>query len=421
MHHAKPHKEMELRKINRRNFLRKSLVSAGGLALLNVPTEVYGHTTQETRKGKMIYRMLGKTGLEVSVIALGCEGFNKKTEQQVKVEFDFAMSHGINFLDLYASNPTLRSNIGYALKGRRKQMIIQGHLGAAWEDGQYLRTRNIGMTKAAFNDLLQRLQTDYIDIGMIHYVDEEDDFDKIITGDFLKLVKEYRQSGKIRHVGISTHSPLIAMKAAKSGVVEVIMLSVNPGYDLQIADGKITHMTPEREQLYEYCAGKGIAITVMKAFGGGNLLNDGDSPFGRAFTPVQCIEYAATRPAVAAIMCGAKTVSEMQAALHWCEATGGEKDFMAVLSGVTSTDWKGRCMYCTHCEPCPEEIPIAEVNKYLNLTLAQNEVPETVREHYKLLTHHASDCSECAQCELRCPFEVSIIENMKRAVKVFGM
>ncbi len=412
---------MGIQKIDRRDFLRKSLVSAGGLALLNVPIEVCGSATQETRKGKMVYRKLGKTGLEVSVVAMGCEGFNKKTEQQIKAEFDFAMSHGMNILDLYASNPTLRSNIGYALKGRRKQMIIQGHIGAAWEDGQYLRTRDIGKTKAAFDDLLKRLQTDYIDIGMIHYVDEEEDFDGIFAGDFLKLVRQYKQTGKIKHVGISTHSPQIAMKAAKSGIVEVIMFSVNPGYDLQVADGKVTHMAPEREQLYEYCASKGIAITVMKAFGGGNLLKDSDSPFGRAFTPVQCIEYAATRPAVATVLCGAKNITEMQTALHWCEATGSEKDFMAVLSGVTSADWKGRCMYCTHCEPCTEEIPIAEVNKYLNLALAQEEVPETVREHYKLLAHHASDCSECARCEQRCPFEVSIIENMKRAVQVFGM
>lgn len=77
-------------------------------------------------------------------------------------------------------------------------------------------------------------------------------------------------------------------------------------------------------------------------------------------------------------------------------------------------------MYCSHCEPCPREIDIAMVTKFLNLTLAQESVPETVREHYKLLTHHAGECIQCGACETRCPFGVGIRENMKKAAAIFG-
>ncbi|MCD7939235.1 MAG: hypothetical protein LUH50_03695 [Bacteroides intestinalis] len=91
----------------------------------------------------MEYRILGNTGLSVSVIALGCEGFVGKTEEQVHSEMDFAISKGINFIDMYASNPDLRSNIGKALTGRRQQFIIQGHLCTTWENDQYLRTRDV--------------------------------------------------------------------------------------------------------------------------------------------------------------------------------------------------------------------------------------------------------------------------------------
>ena len=77
-------------------------------------------------------------------------------------------------------------------------------------------------------------------------------------------------------------------------------------------------------------------------------------------------------------------------------------------------------MYCSHCAPCPKEISVADVTKLLNLAEAQDKMPETVREHYKVLAHHASECIRCGACETRCPFGVAIRENMHRAVEVFG-
>ena len=77
-------------------------------------------------------------------------------------------------------------------------------------------------------------------------------------------------------------------------------------------------------------------------------------------------------------------------------------------------------MYCGHCAPCPQEIDVATVTKFLNLARAQGEVPETVREHYALLPHTAAACVACGACEKRCPVEVPIIDNMKQAKMVFG-
>ena len=77
-------------------------------------------------------------------------------------------------------------------------------------------------------------------------------------------------------------------------------------------------------------------------------------------------------------------------------------------------------MYCGHCAPCPKGIEVHNVTKFLNLALAQGFVPETVREHYKSLKHKASECIECHSCEKRCPFEVEVVQNMRRAVEIFG-
>lgn len=86
----------------------------------------------------MEYRILGRTGLRVSAVALGCEGFIHKTPEEVCADFDFAIGHGVNFIDIYSPNPELRTNIGAALEGRRGDFVIQGHLCTTWENGQYL-------------------------------------------------------------------------------------------------------------------------------------------------------------------------------------------------------------------------------------------------------------------------------------------
>lgn len=381
----------------------------------------------------MEYRILGNTGLSVSAVALGCEGFMGKTEEQVRSDMDFAIRRGINFIDIYSSNPDLRSNIGKALAGRRENFIIQGHMCSTWEDGQYLRTRDVEKSIAAFEDQLARLQTDYLDIGMIHYVDGEEDFREVFEGPILELALRLKKEGKIRHIGLSSHNPAVAIKAVESGQIEVLMFSINPCYDLQPPsenvddlwadenyERSLQNIDPARERLYELCEQKGVGIDVMKVYGGGDLLSETNSPFGRAMTPVQCMEYALTRPGVAAVMVGCKSCDEMEAALRWCDATREEKDYASVMTGMEKFNWQGHCMYCGHCAPCSVGIDIASVNKFYNLTIAQGDVPETVREHYKVLPHHASECIACGQCEANCPFGVAIIEQMEKAAERFG-
>ena len=228
----------------------------------------------------MEYRILGRTGLKVGAIALGCEGFADKTAEEVRADFDFAIRNGINFLDLYASNPELRSNIGAALAGRREKFVIQGHLCSVWEGGQYLRTRDPEKSLAAFEDLLARLGTDYVEIGMIHYVDAEADLREVLDGPIMRLAQRLRSEGRIRHIGLSSHNPVVAHMAARTGLIDVLMFSVNPCYDLlppsddvdtlwadESYARELHNIDPERQRLYEFCEREGIAIDVMKAYG----------------------------------------------------------------------------------------------------------------------------------------------------------
>lgn len=383
----------------------------------------------------MNYRTLGRSGLKVSEVGLGCEHLQGLPYEQVKSVIDAALAGGVNVMDVFMSEPEVRTNIGKALSGRREQVVLQGHIGAAWLNGQYKRTRDLAHCKTFFEDFLTRLQTDYVDIGMIHFVDSEEDYKSVFESDVIEYAKQLKEEGKIKALGMSSHNPSIAERAVRTGLIDVLMFSINPVYDLMPENVVIDELTnmdsyarrewngihPDREQLYKTCEAMGTGITVMKSLAAGNLLKAETSPFGVALTPVQCIHYVLTRPAVASAMVGCKTAEEMQTALSYETASSEERDYSEILSRTPKYSLKGKCMYCNHCLPCPKKIDVAQVNKYLDLTEVEGEATATVKEHYAALSAHASDCIACGSCEKNCPFSVQIIERMKKAKEVFGL
>lgn len=299
--------------------------------------------TEEVATTSMEYRDLGSTGLKVGVIGIGCGAFGKMDTTLSREFMAMALDSGVNYIDIYDANPTVRGNIGYALQGRRDQMIIQGHIGSYWNGEQYERTRDVEKAKQGFNDLLSLLGTDHIEVGMIHIADTHEEWEEIINSPFLDYVKQLKEEGKIQHIGISSHNAEVALEAAKSGLVEVIMFSLNPAFDLLPSgvnpwdDASFENIPasidPVRVELYDYCAQHNIAITAMKAFGsgGGRLLDAEKSPLKIALTPTQCLSYALSKPCIATVVCGASNIDELKADLYYNHATEEEKDFRSVL------------------------------------------------------------------------------------------
>ena len=382
----------------------------------------------------MKYRRLGKTDLMVSEIGFGGEWLERHEEAESVSLIRYAHHLGVNIIDCWMPDPKSRDIIGKGISEDRTGWIVQGHIGSTYQGGQYTRTRDAAQCRAAFDDLTARLGTDYIDLGMIHYVDTEKDWETVSApGPYLDCVKELKARGTVRHVGLSTHNPVIARKAAESGLVEMILFSVNPAFDLMpptddienyfadAYDEALKGIDPVRADMYRTCERQDVGVTCMKPYAGGRLFDARRSPFGVALTPVQCIHYCLTRPAVASALCGYDTKEQIDAAVAYETADEKEKDYAVTLAGAPKHTFAGgECTYCGHCSPCPAGIDIAMVSKLYDLAVMQEEVPASLKAHYLSLPRRAEDCVGCRQCESRCPFGVGIAERMKKTANLFS-
>ncbi len=387
----------------------------------------------------MKYRKLGRSGVDVSIVGLGTDylwdfdlGAPAPRETVVSL-IDEALNNGVNYIDFPLPDPTARDNLGGALKGRRHDVMIAGHLGVVVANGQHTPHRDKALCVEFFHDLLVRLQTDYVDVLMLHCVDDPGDFDRVFDADgLLGKARQFQKEGKARLLGMSGHSVPAALKAVRSGLIDVLLFPVNPANDIlpggarpeavwdaetyEKAGVVAETASPTRQELYHTCAAEGIAIVAMKTYAAGWLFN-AENPSSIVLTPVQCISYALSQPGVATAVPGCKNADEMRAALAYLDATEEEKDYSAI---DVNAMWKlrGACMYCNHCLPCPEAIDIAATTRVTDT--AGYRMGGTSTAQYEALAVQASACTECGVCTDRCPFGVDVVANMRRAVELFG-
>lgn len=379
----------------------------------------------------MRYREIGKTGQRASIVGLGCEHLDNKPYEQVQETIEASLECDINLLDVFMPGQEVRENIARALGSRRKDIMIQGHIGSTDINQQYDISRDLTQVKRYFEDLLRIFGR--VDFGMMFFIDSEDDYKGVFETGFADYVLKLKQNGDIGHIGFSSHNPHTAIKAIQTGLPEMMLFSINPAFDmLPAAEYVFDHVEkgfgadlfrgidPKRTELYQLCEQKQIGITVMKTLGAGKLISPEHTPFAKPLTVQQCMHYALTRPAVSSVMIGCKTRPEVLEAVRYLEMSDEELDYAEVL-GSLRNDFRGNCVYCSHCLPCPVEIDIATVNKYLDIArLDKGHVPPSLRSHYQGLNASGKDCIACGSCEERCPFGVAIIQNMAEAELLLG-
>ncbi|MGL6225522.1 MAG: aldo/keto reductase [Thermoguttaceae bacterium] len=382
----------------------------------------------------MEYRRIGQTEMQASIIGLGTEHLDNKPFETVEEVIDVALEQQINFFDVFMPGTPVREHIGKALKGQREKVIIQGHIGSVDLREQYDISRDVAICRKYFEELLRCLKTDYIDLGMMFFIDSEKDYKEVFETDYIDYVLQLKKGGKIRAIGFSSHNPETAARVVQTGLIEHLMFSINLAYDMLpvhvsiidtlMSSEKINHdlfqgIDPVRGRLYELCASRGVSISVMKTLGAGKLISPEHTPFAKPLTVGQCIHYALTRPGVISTLIGARNRAEVLEAVQYLRLTEEERDYSPVMSSFR--EFQRKCVYCNHCRPCPVDIDIATVTKYMEIAAIEpTNIPPGVVAHYQSLEHKASECIQCGSCENRCPFGVPIIENMTQTVQLFG-
>ncbi|MEH2935338.1 aldo/keto reductase [Acutalibacter sp. JLR.KK004] len=262
---------------------------------------------------------------------------------------------------------------------------------------------------------LCKLKTDYMDFGFIHCIDQQAELDKALQGGILEMVQKYKQQGKVRHIGFSSHNPAMVHKVLDIHIVDMVMFSINPAYDYTDKEEYGIGTVGERMALYRRCEQEGVGISVMKPYGGGRLLDGRRTPFPFALTPCQCIQYALDKPGVLSILPGIGNRDRLKEYLDFLGSSMEERDY-SCLGEVSPAEEVGACVYCNHCAPCPAGIDVGLVNKYYDLAKAGDQMAV---EHYRNLSRHAGDCTSCGYCDGRCQFKVKQSARMKEIKEYF--
>ncbi len=366
----------------------------------------------------MEYRRLprGNESERFSVLGLGMGGIQHTPADEIEAIIRKAIRNGINFFDLCAGGAVYEP-FGRAIKGQRDKVFLQVHFGAVYdENGEYGWCRDFDTIKKTFLWELETLGTDYVDFGFLHCVDQDEDFEKLIEIGVLDYLKELKQAGIVHHIGFSSHTPSVANKIIDTGLVDMMMFSINPAYDFEKGDEYGIGSVSERKELFYRCQREGIGISAMKPFFAGQLLCAEQSPFGVAMTHYQCLQYAIDRPGVLTAVPGVQTMEHLDRLLGFTNATAEEKDY-SVIASFTADKIQGTCVYCNHCQPCPAGIDIGLINKYYDLSLAGDLL---ATNHYDKLSVKASACLQCGHCDDRCPFGVRQSERMIKIAEKFG-
>ncbi len=366
----------------------------------------------------MEYRQLphGSEHERFSVLGLGMGGIQHTPPEEIEAIIRKAIDHGINFFDLCAGG-AVYAPFGRAICGRREKVFVQCHFGAVYDEkGEYGWCRDFETIKKTFQWELETLGTDYVDFGFLHCVDEDADFDKLVSIGVLDYLRDLKAQGVVRHIGFSSHTPSVANRILDTGLIDMMMFSINPAYDFEQGDEYGIGSVRERQELFRRCQKEGVGISVMKPFFAGQLLTADQSPFKAAMTHAQCLQYALDRPGVLTAVPGVQTMAHLDQLLSFLTATAEEKDY-GLIGAFTADTITGTCVYCNHCQPCPAGIDIGLVNKYYDLALAGDAI---AANHYDKVQVKAGACLQCGHCEQRCPFQVKQMARMKEIGTYFG-
>ena len=200
----------------------------------------------------MEYRNLGRSGLQVSVVGIGCNNFGGRIDAaQTEAVVNAALDQGINLFDtadVYGNRGVSEEFLGQALKGKRRNAIVATKFRAQMGEGPHWSGGSRRYIMDAVEDSLRRLGTDYIDLYQIHSPDPTTPIEET-----LRALDDLVRSGKVRYIGHSNFSAAQTVEAAWTAKTE----HLTPFVSLQNHFNLLNRLDTE---LLDVCVKHGLGI-----------------------------------------------------------------------------------------------------------------------------------------------------------------
>lgn len=328
----------------------------------------------------MRFHPLGNTGLEVSELGFGGIPILRLESNEAERIVRHAFDRGINFFDTANAYRDSEAKIGETFAGMRDRVIIATK--TMRRDG-----------KGALENLeqsLRMLRTDYIDLYQFHQVAQENVWETICApGGALEVLQKAKEAGKIRFLGITSHSRIMAIKLIQTGLFSTIQFPFN-----FIEEAAALDLHPEARRL-------GLGILAMKPFAGGMIDN-----------ATIAFKYLRQYPDVLPLPGFDSTMAIDEVVSFYDQAnvvTAEDKDKMAEYRRDLGQQF---CRRCEYCQPCPQGVMITPAMGYQ--VAARRMSPRVSAEFSREAMETVPRCIECGVCIQRCPYNLPIPTMLKK-------
>jgi len=345
----------------------------------------------------MEYRKLGNTGLEVSVVGLGCAMLGSPDTSYAVRLIQRAIELGVNYMDAARAYRDAETKLGIALEGMRDRVVLSTKTGGKTRDEAW---RDIETS-------LQELRTDHLENIHLHGIGPGEDMDIRTAPDgALTALIEAKEQGVTAHIGATSHRADTLVEALQRFPFEIILVPMN-----------YVEQQP-LEQLIPLCQERGVGVTIMKPLATGLL----PAPLALKWLIGQPIHSAV--PGATAI-----EEAEENSLLGNSGGVFDQSESAALTESKAYWDTR-RCRICIDCLPCPAGINLpmdlgTDViydhyrtmgpEEFRTFTWSRRAMEQELPKRKRRIAQFRA-CTECGDCEPRCPYGLPIIEMLKQRI-----
>lgn len=342
----------------------------------------------------MKYRKLRGTDLKVSVIGIGGGAFKDESKPLglIKKIIRFGYENGINVVE--TAEDYGEEKITPAIKDIRDEIVL---ISKSFSP-------NKKKMKKSIRNSLKKLETNYIDIYMIHTVNSVDGLRYLIEQGSLDALKDAKKKGLIGYIGVSGHRIQPLIEAIKTNEFDVVEVPYTVG-------------AYETEKLFKIAKEYGVGVITIRAFGGGILVTrDKNSKYATFMNPRNILGYVISNPSVSTALVGVSSIEHLEENLKALKKINfSPKERKEIENKVKKILGENFCRGCLACMPCEKFGWRFPIDALLRLEVYHKKFGMPInRDEVLNYKDMIEKCDACGECEKNCPYNVPIVSNIKR-------